>query len=95
MATRLAFMVEQDGTVLLNEYARRAHVRMLADAFYLARWRKRGHEVAAAETCARYGHDVRAGMCDRCLRGVEDMRLEPQANPAGEVRSGRAPAPWR
>lgn len=52
------------------EYARRAHNRLLADAFYLFRQRTVGHAQAAQMTCAKYGHDARAGRCDRCGLGV-------------------------
>jgi len=54
----------------LNEYARRAHLRVLADLFYLARWRQLGAVAAGAETCAQFGHDPRGRVCERCGRPV-------------------------
>lgn len=53
-----------------NVYALRAHNRLLADAYYLARFAQLGHSVAASMTCERYGHDARGGMCDRCGLGT-------------------------
>jgi hypothetical protein len=54
----------------LNEYARRAHLRVLADVLYLSRWRDMGAAAAGEFVCARYGHDARGGRCERCGQHV-------------------------
>lgn len=76
MAGRAAFVYREDGEPVLNAYARRIHARALADAFYLSVWRSMGPQAAGRATCARFGHDVRAGRCDRCGLGVAAVREE-------------------
>ena len=47
-------------------YAHRAHLRWRSSAFYLWMFALYGHERAAALTCQKYGHEGRAGICERC-----------------------------
>lgn len=65
--------VDADGVV--NEYAFRTALRSNADVFYLARWRVVGHDVAAQLTCDERGHEARAGLCERCGRGVTAQQV--------------------
>lgn len=49
-----------------NVYAQRTKKRLAADAHYLLLQAKVGHAKAAEETCEKFGHDARAGLCERC-----------------------------
>lgn len=49
-----------------NIYAQRIKKRLTADAHYLLLQAKVGHPKAAEATCEEYGHDARAGLCERC-----------------------------
>lgn len=57
-------------------YAARVLRRAIADLAYLAHLPVRGHDEAADVTCAEFGHDARAGWCDRCGRHVERVLEE-------------------
>lgn len=50
----------------LNEYARRAHLRTLADLRYLATWRTLGPQEAGRRVCEEFGHEATGGQCPRC-----------------------------
>lgn len=62
------------GTQIPVPYAGKVLERVTADLAYLAHLPVRGHEDAVLVTCRDFGHDVRAGLCDRCGRPV-DPRL--------------------
>ena len=49
-----------------NVYAERALRRLVADVEYLRRLPNDGAEQAAVATCEEFGHDSRAGLCERC-----------------------------
>ena len=49
-----------------NVYAERVLKRLVADVEYLRTLRADGAEEAARKTCEEYGHDARAGLCERC-----------------------------
>lgn len=63
---------------IVNEYAYRIALRSNADALYLSRWRMTGHEEAALEVCDEYGHEARAGICDRCGQPVTASEIREQ-----------------
>lgn len=49
-----------------SPYAHRAHLRWRGLAYYLGWFALIGHAGAAAKACERYGHETRAGRCERC-----------------------------
>lgn len=53
-----------------NEYAKRVKQRHLADTTYLILAEQQGHEQAAYVTCMNFGHDAKAGFCQRCFARV-------------------------
>lgn len=60
---------------MVNPYLERVKRRARADDFYLFWITAAGTEVGARMTCDAYGHDARAGICERCgTRGVRPPR---------------------
>lgn len=49
-----------------NTYGRRVLNRLVADVEYLRTLRAEGAEQAAIKTCEEFGHEARAGLCERC-----------------------------
>lgn len=72
--------VGKDGTV--DQYAVLCHNRVLADLFYLHRFRTLGREEAGRQTCSHYGHDGK-GRCVRCGVGIAARRAEHLAERGG------------
>lgn len=56
--------VDENGQ--LDEYGRRAFRRVQADLMYLAARATMPRREAGMAVCARFGHDARGRVCERC-----------------------------